>query len=61
MQDQTPPGKDALSVYFFQIADAAQKETKDPSRTFFPMLRQGNGCSGPGTDVSGRDPRIPGA
>jgi len=43
MQDQTRPEKDALSVYFFQIADAAQKETGndwDPSRTLFPMIRQ---------------------
>jgi Fe-S-cluster containining protein len=40
MQDQTPPDQDALSAYFFQIADAAQKETRDPSRTLFPMIRQ---------------------
>lgn len=40
MQDQTPPEKDALSAYFFQIADAVQKETRDPSRTMLPMIRQ---------------------
>ena len=40
MQDQPPPDTDALSAYFFQIADAAQKETGDPSRTLFPMIRQ---------------------
>ncbi len=40
MQDQTPPDKDALSAYFFQIADAVQKEMPDPPRTLFPMIRQ---------------------
>ena len=40
MQDQTPPDTDALSAYFFQIADAAQKETRNSSRTLFPMIRQ---------------------
>lgn len=40
MQDQTPPEKDALSAYFFQIADAVQKEITDPSRALFPVIRQ---------------------
>jgi Fe-S-cluster containining protein len=40
MQDQPPPDQDALSAYFFQIAEAAQKEARDPSRTLFPMIRQ---------------------
>lgn len=40
MQDQTPPDTDALSAYFFQIADAAQTETRDSSRTLFPMITQ---------------------
>lgn len=40
MQDQTPPDKDALSAYFFQIADTAQKGIQESSRTLFPMIRQ---------------------
>jgi len=40
MQDQTPPEKDALSAYFFQIADAVQQEIQDPSRTVFSIIRQ---------------------
>ncbi len=40
MQDQTQPGADALSAYFFQIADAAQKQTVDTSDALFPIIRQ---------------------
>ncbi|MDZ7666419.1 MAG: YkgJ family cysteine cluster protein [Desulfotignum sp.] len=40
MQDQTQPEKDALSAYFFQIADAVQEEIQDPSRTVFSIIRQ---------------------
>jgi Fe-S-cluster containining protein len=40
MQDQTPPDTDALSAYFFQIADAAQTETRNSSGTLFPMITQ---------------------
>jgi Fe-S-cluster containining protein len=40
MQDQTQPEKDALSAYFFQIADAAQKESQDSSPSLFPIIRQ---------------------
>ncbi len=40
MQDQTPLEKDALSAYFFQIADDVQKEITDPSQTLFPIIRQ---------------------
>lgn len=40
MQDQTPSEKDALSAYFFQIADDVQKEILDPCRTLFPIIRQ---------------------
>jgi Fe-S-cluster containining protein len=40
MQDQTPPGTDALSAYFFQIADAVQKEITDPSQMMFLIIRQ---------------------
>jgi Fe-S-cluster containining protein len=40
MQDQTQAGPDALSVYFFQIADAAQKEALAPSDALFSIIRQ---------------------
>ncbi|HKJ98704.1 MAG TPA: YkgJ family cysteine cluster protein [Desulfotignum sp.] len=40
MPDQTPAGPDALSAYFFQIADAAQTQAADPSFALFPIIRQ---------------------
>lgn len=40
MQDQTQPGPDALSAYFFQIADAAKIQAADPSFALFPVIRQ---------------------
>ncbi len=40
MQDQTQAGPDALSTYFFQIADAAQTQTSDPSYALFSIIRQ---------------------
>ena len=40
MQDQTQAGPDALSAYFFQIADAAQTQVTDPSYALFPIIRQ---------------------
>jgi Fe-S-cluster containining protein len=40
MSDQTPAGQDALSAYFFQIADAAQKQAVDTSDALFPIVRQ---------------------
>jgi len=40
MPDHTPTGPDALSAYFFQIADAAQTQTVDTSDALFPIIRQ---------------------
>ncbi len=40
MQDHTQPGPDALSVYFFQVADAANTHAADSSCSLFPVVRQ---------------------
>ncbi|MFN2358140.1 MAG: YkgJ family cysteine cluster protein [Desulfotignum sp.] len=40
MQDHTQPGPDAVSAYFFQIADTLQKKNPDVSRALFPIIRE---------------------
>jgi Fe-S-cluster containining protein len=40
MQDQNQAGPDALSAYFFQIADAAQTQAVGTSNALFPIIRQ---------------------
>lgn len=40
MQDQNQIGPDALSAYFFQIADAAQTQAVGTSNALFPITRQ---------------------